>query len=62
VGFALQQAQNGEKSLHAAPLVGFKGAGVLEVISDYDGDTYRAVYMVKLSEAHEFGTEQAQDR
>ena len=46
VGFALHQAEQGEKSLHATPLVGFKGAGVLEVISNSDGKTYRAVYTV----------------
>lgn len=51
VGFALEQAQQGEKSLHATPLVGFKGAGVLEIISNSDGNTYRAVYTVRLSEA-----------
>ena len=51
VGFALDQAQHGEKSLHATPLVGFKGAGVLEIISNSDGNTYRAVYTVRLSEA-----------
>lgn len=51
VGLALLQAQHGEKSLHATPLVGFRGAGVLEIISDDDGDTYRVVYTVRLSEA-----------
>lgn len=51
VGYALEQAQHGEKSLHAVPLVGFKGAGVLEVVSNSDGNTYRAVYTVRLSEA-----------
>lgn len=51
VGYALHQAQHGEKSLHAAPLVGFKGAGVLEVISNFDSNTYRAVYTTRLSEA-----------
>lgn len=51
VGFALHQAEHGEKSLHATPLVGFKGAGVLEVISNANGNTYRAVYTVRLSEA-----------
>jgi phage-related protein len=29
-------------------LKGFKGAGVLEIISDFDGDTFRAVYTVRL--------------
>ena len=47
VGFALYQAQMGEKHPDAKPLRGYKGAGVLEVVDDYDGDTYRAVYTVK---------------
>ncbi len=47
VGFALFEAQNGEKSDAAKPLKGFGGAGVLEVVSNHDGDTYRAVYTVK---------------
>lgn len=51
VGFALYLAQTGVKALHAVPLLGFGGAGVLEVISDFDGDTYRAVYTVKFSDA-----------
>jgi phage-related protein len=29
-------------------LKGFKGAGVLEIISDFDGTTFRAVYTVRL--------------
>ena len=33
-----------------APLKGFKGAGVLELVEDFDGDTYRAVYTVKFAE------------
>ena len=51
VGFALHQAEHDEKSLHATPLVGFGGAGVLEVIANSAGNTYRAVYTVRLSEA-----------
>ena len=51
IGFALYEAQLGGKSYHAKPLKGFKGAGVLEVIEDLDGDTYRAVYTVKLLDA-----------
>jgi phage-related protein len=49
VGFALRFAQAGVKPDHVKPLKGFKGAGVLEVMEDYDGDTYRAVYTVKLA-------------
>jgi phage-related protein len=47
VGVALDVAQQGEKHEAAKPLQGFGGAGVLEIIDDFDGDTYRAVYTVK---------------
>jgi len=47
VGYALYLAQVGAKHLRAKPLKGL-GAGVLEVVSDHRGDTYRAVYTVKL--------------
>jgi phage-related protein len=36
-----------KKHPDAKPLKGFKGSGVLEVVEDFDGDTYRAVYTVK---------------
>jgi phage-related protein len=51
VGFALYQAQLGHKHPSAKPLKGYKGAGVLEIVEDFDGDTYRAVYTVKLADA-----------
>jgi phage-related protein len=51
VGFALFQAQLGRKHLDAKVLRGFGGAGVLEVVSDHDGDTYRTVYTVKFAGA-----------
>ena len=47
VGYALHQAQLGEKAACAKPLKGFGGAGVLEVVEDYDGNSFRAVYTVK---------------
>lgn len=47
MGFALRLAQQGGKHPAAKPLKGFKGAGVLEIVEDYDGDTYRAVYTVR---------------
>ena len=50
VGFSLEAAQRGGKALNAVPLVGFSGAGVVEIISNFDGDTYRAVYTVRYSE------------
>lgn len=48
-GYALYLAQIGMKALKAKPLRGFGGAGVLEVIEDDDGNTYRAVYTVKFA-------------
>jgi phage-related protein len=30
---------------------GFGGAGVLEIVDDFDGDTFRAVYTVRFSKA-----------
>jgi phage-related protein len=50
-GYALWLAQLGAKHTDAKPLAGFGGAGVLEVVEDYDGDTYRAVYTVRLADA-----------
>ncbi len=47
MGYALYLAQLGKKHPDTKPLKGFKGSGVLEVVEDFDGDTYRAVYTVK---------------
>jgi phage-related protein len=41
----------GSKHPDAKPLKGFGGAGVLEIVENFDGDTYRAVYTVKLAAA-----------
>jgi phage-related protein len=49
IGFALYVAQQGGKHASVKPLKGFGGARVLEVVEDHDGDTYRAVYTVKLA-------------
>ena len=51
MGFALWQAQLGRKHRDARVLKGFGGAGVLEVVEDHDGNTYRAVYTVKFAGA-----------
>lgn len=50
VGYALWVAQMGGKHEDAKPLVGFHGASVLEIMSDFSGDTFRAVYTVKFQE------------
>jgi phage-related protein len=47
IGFALYQAQTGGKHVSAKPLKGFGGAGVLEIVAEDDGSTYRGVYTVK---------------
>jgi phage-related protein len=51
MGYALYQAQIGEKHSSAKPLKGFGGAGVLEIVADHVGDTFRAVYTVKFATA-----------
>lgn len=48
VGYALEQAQRGLKHRKTNPLKGFGGAAVLEIADNDDGNTYRAVYTVKL--------------
>ena len=48
MGYSLYLAQCGDKAQNAKPLTGFKGASVLEISDDYCGDTYRAIYTVKL--------------
>lgn len=50
VGFALSAAQYGGKHTAAKPWKG-EGSGVLEVVKDYDGDTYRAIYTVRFANA-----------
>lgn len=50
-GYALYLAQNGGKHAQAKPLKGFGSAGVLEIVEDHDGDTYRAVYTVRFTDA-----------
>ena len=50
-GHALDYAQRGETHGAAKVLKGFGGAGVLEVVEDDIGGTYRAVYTVRFAEA-----------
>nr|WP_072293553.1 type II toxin-antitoxin system RelE/ParE family toxin [Nitrosovibrio sp. Nv17] len=51
MGYALHQAQTGGKTTTAKPLQGFGGAGVLEIVTNEMGDTFRAVYTVKFATA-----------
>ena len=50
-GYALHQAQVGNKHEQTKPLKGFGSAGVLEVVEDSCGGTFRAVYTVKFGDA-----------
>jgi phage-related protein len=50
VGIALSVAQFGGKHPKAKPWKG-EGAGVLKIVEDYRGDTYRAAYTVKFEKA-----------
>jgi phage-related protein len=50
-GYALHQAQAGKRHEQAKPLKGFGSAGVLEVVEDSGGGTFRAVYTVKFGDA-----------
>jgi phage-related protein len=49
IGYALYLAQSGQKHPDSKPLKGFGGAGVLEVVEEFEGNAYRAVYTVKLA-------------
>ncbi len=50
MGYALYLAQIGRKHPDATPLKGFGGAAVLEVVEDFAGNAYRAVYTVKMAD------------
>jgi phage-related protein len=50
IGVALSVAQFGGKHPKAKPWTG-EGAGVLEIVEDHRGDTYRAVYTVRFENA-----------
>ena len=51
LGQALYAAQQGETDPSAKPLRGFGGGSVLEIVADYDGNTWRSVYTVRYAEA-----------
>ncbi len=49
IGRALMRAQFGGKDSDAKPWKGL-GAGVMEIVNRFDGDTYRAVYTVNIGD------------
>lgn len=50
-GYALYLAQTGGKHSETKPLKGFGHAGVLEIVEDFHGNTYRAIYTVRFGDA-----------
>lgn len=50
IGYALRRVQQGKLPENAKPLKGV-ARGVLEIISDYKGGTFRAVYTVRFPRA-----------
>ncbi|CAN5640858.1 type II toxin-antitoxin system RelE/ParE family toxin [soil metagenome] len=51
VGYNLFEAQEGKMPRDAKVLRGFGGANVLEIVSNFDTDTFRAVYTIEYEEA-----------
>lgn len=51
VGGALWDAQIGLTAPFARPLRGFHGSNLMEVVADFEGNTYRAVYTVRFAGA-----------
>jgi phage-related protein len=49
IGHALHEVQSGGEPLSAKALKGFGGRAILEIIDDFDGDTFRAVYTVRFA-------------
>ncbi len=49
-GYGLHQAQNGMHPNIGKIMRGFKGANVIELVSDHKGDTFRAVYTVRFED------------
>lgn len=47
VGYSLYEVQHGTEPYSAKALKGFGGRGILELVENHDGDTYRAVYTVR---------------
>ena len=51
MGFGLFKAQLGGRHRRAKTLTGFGSAGVVEIIDDHRGDTFRTVYTVRFASA-----------
>ena len=65
IGYALYLIRLGERPTNVKHLSGIEGGGILEIIEDYNGNTYRAVYTVRFSSSvyvlHVFQKKSKQD-
>jgi len=50
IGFTLHEIQKGKNPSNVKPLKGF-GSGIMEIVSNFDKNAYRAVYALKFGEA-----------
>lgn len=50
IGHSLYLAQQGRRDRNIKTLKGFHGGSVVEIVEDHDGDTFRCVYITKLSD------------
>ena len=50
LGVRTERSATRGKHPDAVPLKGFGGAGVLEAVEDFDGNTYRLMYTVRLGD------------
>jgi phage-related protein len=50
MGHALHEGQSGGEPVSAKALKGFGGRTVLEIVDDFQGDAFRAVYTVRFAE------------
>lgn len=47
IGYSLYLAQAGRKAANTCPMKGYRGAKVLEIRDDFNGNTFRAVYTLE---------------
>ncbi|MGD0911378.1 MAG: type II toxin-antitoxin system RelE/ParE family toxin [Terracidiphilus sp.] len=62
LGIALFTAQQGQADPAAKPMKGFSGASVVEIVSDYRSDTWRAIYTVAMPKRYTFCTHSRRNR
>jgi phage-related protein len=51
MGYALFVAQSGGRHRKVKTLKGYSGGGVVEIVDDHDGDTFRTIYTLRYASA-----------